>query len=275
MKKLGFFFILTGLFFSANLYSRTFTIAVEPTYTNDQLEQMLKPLSQWLKAKTGHDLELVPAENYYLYWKDTVLEQPDLTLDPPHIAAYRIQQNHYKPLIRMAEPTYYHLVVDAAAFEGDNHVKDTLRGKKISTLQHPSMASILYEQWYDDSVIMPQKVLARRSFQDGVDLIFDQQADATIIPEKLLSLYPNFVSVQKSEPFLGLTLSVAPHIQTNSAYALQQVLLEMHNDPDAYEALVEWNTSHFVEAQEAEYVDMVSLIPSNYMEAAKEILASK
>jgi len=277
MRKQGFLAIvlLGTLIFSTNASSRTFTIAVEPTYPNEQLEQMIKPLSNWLKSKTGHELKLVQSENYYLYWKDAVLEQPDLTLESPHIAAYRNHENDYRPLVRTAEPTYYHMVVDYALFDNDPYIQETIIGKKIATLQHPSMASILYEEWFSGSAIMPPKVLARYSFQDGIDLIFDGQAEATILPEKLLSLYPNFVSVKKSKPFLGLTLSVAPHINDNTAMAIQEVLLSMKDDSNAYDALVEWNTSHFVRADATEYANMDNMIPKSYMEAAREIIASK
>ncbi|WP_395377392.1 phosphate/phosphite/phosphonate ABC transporter substrate-binding protein [Marinicella sp. W31] len=277
MRKQGLviIMILGALIFSNSVSSRTFTIAIEPNYPNQQLEQMIKPLSDWLKSQTGHDLKLVPAENYYLYWKDTVLEQPDLTLDSPHITSYRIQERNYKPLVRTAEATYYHLVVDYDLHQSDPYLVENMPGKRIATLQHPSMASILYEKWYGGSAIMPAKILARYSFQDGIDLIFDAEADATIIPEKMLALYPNFVSVKKSEAVLGLTLSVAPHINDNTALAIQQALLNAKDDSNAYEALVEWNTSHFVEAQEAEYVDLVSLIPRSYMDSAREAFAAK
>ena len=277
MRKHGFivFLFLGALIFTSHVNARTFTIAIEPTYPSVQLEQMVQPLSDWLESKTGHNLKLVPSRNYYDYWKNTVVEEPDLTLDSQHITSYRIQEKNYKPLVRTAEPSYYHLVVDYETHQNDPNLIENMPGKRIATLQHPSMASILYEQWYGKSAIMPAKILSRYSFQDGIDLIFDAEADATIIPEKLLSLYPNFVSIKKSKALMGLTLSVAPHINDNTALALQQVLLSMKDDDNAYDALVEWNTSHFIEANEAEYVDFVSLIPKSYIDSASGAFASK
>ncbi len=266
--------VLLWFFWVLSAESGELTISVEPTYPAEQLELIFKPLSQLLKAETGHTLKLVPSMNYYFYWKDAVTDRPDLTFDAPHVASYRITKNGYKPLVKTVEPTIFHLIVDQGSAKDIKH-KDDLITKRIATLQHPSMASILYEKWYGHSIVVPNKIIANYAWSDGIDLIFDGEADATIVPEWLLSLYPNFKSIKQSEAMLGMSILASPGLSDELTNKLKKVFLHMRYNNNAYESLVELNTNYFIDADSQEYQGLMDQIPESYIKSANSYLAGQ
>lgn len=247
---------------------RKLTIAVEPTYSVTQLEQMLKPLSEWVKKNTTHELKLVPYTSYINYWDSIHQQKPDLALDPSHIASHRINQQNYQALVRTVEPAVLHLIVDQQQTKDIERIEDFLLSKKIAALHHPSMASILYERWFGGSIIMPDKVPVHYSYSEGIDMIFDAQAGATIVPEWLLNLYPNFKSIKQSKPELGLTLLASPGLDAETVREIKNAFIAMKGQRDAYEALVEWNTKYFVEAKNEEYKGLSHVIPTDDLTTA-------
>ena len=266
--------LLSLLMVAAVTQAKVLTIAVEPTYPSEQLKEIFKPLGEWLKSEVGYDLKVVTSQNYYFYWKNAVNKRPDLTFDAPHIASYRMQENGYRPLVATKEPTIFHLVMDQDKYP--QKISDIdLISKRIATVQHPSIASILYEKWFAGSVVMPSKILANYSWVDGVNSIFDGQADATIIPGWLLSLYPNFKSVKQSKPLAGMTILASPTLSDELVEKIRIALLNMKNNDSAYDALVELNTEYFIDASQTAYSGLVELFPDSYLSAAKMHLADQ
>ena len=256
-------FHLLLMIFCVNSHGRILTIAVEPTYPDSEVEEMLHPINIWLKQNSNYELELVLAENYFHYWKNTISFNPDLTIDSPHVAAYRIQQKQYVPLVRSENPMVFHLVMENAQ-SNESITEDDLFGKRIATLQHPSLPSVIFERWYEGSIVMPTKVLSFLSYEDGIDMILDTKADATIVPEHIFTLHPYLKSVKKSQPLLGMSIMASPNLDLRVINDLKKELILMQKYIELPEML-----TNFVEAQSNDYTDYSDMIPQRYFELSK------
>jgi len=54
-------------------YGQTITLAVEAIYPKDQAEFVYQPLKNWLVTKTGYQVNIESANNYYFYFLDQAL----------------------------------------------------------------------------------------------------------------------------------------------------------------------------------------------------------
>ncbi|WP_395373771.1 PhnD/SsuA/transferrin family substrate-binding protein [Marinicella sp. W31] len=240
--------------------SRDLTLLVEPTYSSAEIEGYVESINTQLQASIGYEIRVVKPKNYYYYWRDLSRNQTDLVLESPHIAAYRIHQLGYKPVVRKTTPLAFHLAVHKDDYSTFSNA-DVLKSKRIATLPHPSLPSILFENWYTNSVVQPRKILADQSWHDGIEIIESGKAEATIIPDEFMASHSDFISIKKSDDFLGLSLLSSPTLAPDLVRQIKEALLAPnHTNPD--QAIL------YEEAQLTDYLDYLSMIPQKYLEVA-------
>ena len=164
MKKTQICFLTILLACSQAIWAQTVTLAVEAVYPKDQAEFVYEPLKNWLEQKTGLNVQIESADNYYFYWRNAKNNEPDFTLDASHVAAYRMQEKNYIPLARVQEDTSYHLISNFEPADGQS-VAEFLVGNRVVTLPNPNMGSILFDEWFTDLFLQPQKIVTARQRQ--------------------------------------------------------------------------------------------------------------
>ncbi len=98
--------------FSVSAMAANYTVAVEPNYPASQAQEIYKPLLSYLSKSTGHTFTLKTANNYHAYWRDVLANTPtDFTFEEAHFADFRVQRFGFLPLVRVAEPTQFSLLV--------------------------------------------------------------------------------------------------------------------------------------------------------------------
>jgi ABC-type phosphate/phosphonate transport system substrate-binding protein len=238
-----------------------YTMVIEPIYPIEQGKQVYEPLRKWLSKKTGHDLEIIIDNNYFSYWRNAIGKRtPDFAFDAPHVAAYRINKKDYRPLASTLEPTIFHLISLDVPYD-DETIDQFMVGKKVIMIPNPSLASIFFNKWFTDLFASPSKVVTALSWQDAVELVFDGAADAAIVPEWMLNLYPNFASLKKSESLPGPTFLASPNVSKDVAEAFQAALISLIDDEEAYDVLVELNAEGFQAPTVEEYEPLLELLP--------------
>ena len=240
--------------------SRDLTLLVEPTYSADEIEDYVQSINVRLQATMGYEIRVIKPKNYYFYWRDLPKTQADLVLESPHIAAFRIQQLGYQPIVRKTTPLAFHLAVHKDDYPSLPSADD-LKSKRVATLPHPSLPSILFESWYADSVVQPRKILADNSWMGGIEIVKNGGAEATIIPHEFMASQADYVSLKKSDDFLGLSLLSSPTLSADLVVQIKKALL----DADTHQN----QTAIFEEAQFTDYLDYLSMIPENYLEVAR------
>ena len=263
MNKIRYQAVLLLLFVTTLSFGQTVTLAVEAIYPKDQAEFVYEPLKDWLEKKTGYRVNIESADNYYFYWRSAKNNQPEFTLDASHIAAYRMQENNYVPLARQQEEVSFHLISNFEPADGQS-IGEFLVGESVVTLPTPNMGSILFDKWFTDLFLQPRKVVTALSWADVLEQVFAQSANAAIIPSYLFDLYPNFLSLQESQPFPGLTFLASPNVDPQVRQSFKDAIISLGSDDESYDILAELNTDGFIEANSEEYEGLAELLKNMY-----------
>ena len=84
--------------------------------------------------------------------------------------------------------------------------------KTIATVQKPSMASIFYEQWFEQTEVKPRKAFAQAGWTDAIQAMEADRAHAAIVPDWLLQDNPHLVSVKQSQSLPGMSILASPDL---------------------------------------------------------------
>ncbi len=259
MKASKFFVWLLLFSFVTVSNSQTVTLAVEAVYPKDQAEFVYEPLKNWLEKKTGLTVEIESADNYYFYWRSAKNQEPDFTLDASHVAAYRMNEKNYVPLARVQEDISYHLISNFEPAEGQS-IGEFLVGERVVTLPNPNMGSILFDQWFTDLFLQPQKIVTALSWEDVIEQVFAQNANAAIIPSSLFDLYPNFLSLRESEKMPGATFLASPLVSPQIQQSFKDAIMSIGEDDESFDILAELNSDGFIEVDAKNYENLAELL---------------
>lgn len=227
------------------------TMMVEPFYTPERAAEVYEPLIAYLNAATGHRIELVTPRNYHFFWRDIRQNVPvDLMLAEPTITDYRAQRYQTEPLVRTAETTSYTLL---ASDQLENPTLNSLVGRNIVTMPSPSLGFAVLLQLYPNPVAQPNILSAASSWRDGIEIVFADEADATIVPTWLKDQYPNLIPLQTSSELPGIALSASPTLDPAIKQQIRDALLKLHEDATMYEVLNELGITRFEATNAEEY----------------------
>jgi hypothetical protein len=228
-----------------------YVILVEPSYPPEQVQEVYKPLSDYLGQATGHTFTVVSPRNYHFYWRDLRSDaEPDFVFEEAHFTEFRTRRSGYIPLARKAEPSAFSLL---AAFEHSERGVDGLVGLRIVTMPSPSLGFAALAELFTNPVSQPEFRSEGSSWRDGVEMVFSGDAEGAMVPDYIARQYPNLVEVARSRDFLGTTLSASPSVPEPVRQAVRDALLRMHEDESAYEVLVEIGATAFEAAKASDY----------------------
>lgn len=239
-----------------------FTIAVEPTYTPDKQIEVYKPFIDYLNANSGHTFKLVTSRNFQFFWRDIKQSVPvDFMFAEAHFTDYQIKRANFEPLVRTLENTSFSvLAMDEVAERG---IK-SLIGYRVVTMPAPSLGFALLTEIFPDPIRQPNVLSSGKSWRDGVEMVFADEADAAIVPTWLMQMYPNLASMRTTRELPGAAVSAGPNVDDAAKQAVRDTLLKLHEDPSAYEVLSELGITQFVPATRAEYDGNDKLLKAFY-----------
>lgn len=253
MKRLLALTIVAGSLVCAgqDAHADTFKVAVEPSYPPDQAVEVYQPLMDYLSKATGHTFQVAPVRNYHFYWRD--MRQPtdvQFVFEEAHFADYRINRAQYEPLARKAEPTVFVLMA-GPEFADDG--LNGLVGRRIVSMPSPSMGFALLAEMYKNPMAQPEIRSEASTWRDGVEMVFSGDAEAAMVPSFIAQQYPNLVEVSRSKEFPGATVMAAPAVPPEVKQAVKDALINLANDPAAYDILAELGATGFVAATAADF----------------------
>lgn len=230
-----------------------YKVVLEPAYPPESNLQIYQPLLDYLSHETGHRFVPVSARNYNFHWRD--LRQAvatDFAFEEAHFTDYRIQRQGFRPLARLAERTSYALIAQPELAELG---MDALVGKRLVSMNSPSLGYALLSEMFTNPIAQPDIRSEASSWRDGVEMIFGDEADAAMVPRFIAELYPNLQIMKISREFPGMAFSAAPGIPEDVATAVREALLKLHENPEAYQVLVEIGSTRFEPTSTADYRD--------------------
>jgi ABC-type phosphate/phosphonate transport system substrate-binding protein len=244
------FGVLLGITTSA-AFAADYTFTIEPDYPPERVQEVYKPLMDYLDKTTGQHFSLVTARNYHFYWRDIQNgAKADFAFDEAHLTDYRIQHAKYEPLVHTAEPTSYTLVTNLdIGTKGAN----ALVGHNIATMSAPSLGYVLLIEFYTNPVSQPDIRSSSPSWKDAVESVFAGESDGAISPTWLKDQYPNVALVKTSRQFAGQCVTAAPTVPAEVRDKVRDALLKLDSDQDASKLLLELGFTKFVAATTKEY----------------------
>ena len=235
-----------------------YTVTVEPNYPPAQAQQVYKPLLDYLSKSTGHRFILKTAGNYHVYWRDLrggVVT--DFAFEEAHFTEYRANRQRFSPIVRVADPTKFTLLVDANnAAAGANG----LIGHRIASMSAPSLGYLLLGELYQNPIAQPEIQSVAASWKDGVEMVFAGETDGAMVPGYIAQTYPNLVPVATSRDFIGRAFSASPKVPADVRKKVGDALLRLHRDKALYDVISELGATQFVPATSADYAGSERLL---------------
>ncbi|MDX1625676.1 MAG: PhnD/SsuA/transferrin family substrate-binding protein [Wenzhouxiangellaceae bacterium] len=229
-------------------------LLVHPTYPPDQARLVYQPLVDYLNATTPLEFELVVTRNFHRYWLDARRNRSaPLILEDAHIAAWRMDEFGYMPLVRPVAPKTFSLLTMGQF--ADDSLEDFV-GRRISSMPSPSLGYMVLANWFSNPLQQPAILSNAASWLDAVEIVFSGEADAAIVPDELAVRYPNLYVIETSPELPGLTLSASPDIPDDVRRTLIEAMTSLDENADYHSALFELDVDEFVEASPDEYADV-------------------
>lgn len=235
--------LLLGLA-SVSASAAEFTVAVEPNYPSAQAQEIYAPLIQYLNKTTGHNFKLKTVNNYHAFWRDILAgSSTDFAFEEVSFADFRVQRQGFKPLVRVAEPTQFSLLVNpenaAAGTRG-------LLAGSIVSMPSPSLGYLFLGELFPNPIAQPEIVSNAQTWKDGIDMVFAQEAMGAMVPVYIAEQYPNLVSVHLSRSLPGRTLSASGKVPADVRKAVADAMLRLQDNPAMIDVLTELGTTRFV-----------------------------
>src|SRR6201992_3197927 len=242
---------IAGLLLCHAAFAAKYTFYIEPAYPPERLQEIYAPLMTYLAKTTGQQFAITPVRNYHFYWRDLQAgAKADFAFEEAHFTAYRVQNGHFVPLVRTAEPESYTLVSN---IDLGKKGADGLVGHGIVTMPAPSLGYALLVEFYPNPVMQPDILSTATSWRDAVDRVFGGEADAAIIPTALKNQYPNLTPVKTSRQYAGQCISAAPDVPADVQEKVRDALTKLDADADASKLLFALGVTDFVAASAKEY----------------------
>lgn len=250
--------IVISMFLTGAAQAANFMVTVEPNYPPAQAQQVYKPFLDYLSKATGHHFMLKTSGNYHVYWRDLRGgANTDFAFEEAHFTDYRINRQRFIPLVRVADPTKFTLLVDsnnvAAGANG-------LIGRRIASMSAPSLGYLLLGELYKNPIAQPEIQSAAASWKDGVEMVFAGETDGAMVPGYIAQTYPNLVAVATSRDFIGRAFSANPKVPPDVRKKVTDALLRLHQDKSLYDVINELGASQFVPATAADYAGSERLL---------------
>ncbi len=236
--------------FSLSAFGATYTIAVEPNYPANQAKEIYEPLLKYLKTSTGHTYTLKTVNNYHGYWRDILGNAPtDFSFEEAHFADFRIKRQGFVPLVRVAEPTQFALLVSP---EDTGRGTQGLMSGAIVSMPSPSLGYLFLGEIYPNPIAQPEIMSSAQTWKDGVDMVFAQEAKAAMVPMYIASQYPNLESVSLSRSLPGRSMNASGKVPADVRKAVTNAMLKLKDDPGMIDILTELGTQSFVVSSAAD-----------------------
>jgi hypothetical protein len=204
----------------------------------------------YLSRSTGHTFILKTSNNYHAYWRDILANAPvDFSFEEAPFADFRVKRYGFAPLVRVAEPTQFSLLVSPEDTAGG---PQGLMSGTIVSMPSPSLGYLFLGELFPNPIAQPEIASTAQTWKDGVDSVFAQEAKGAMVPVYIAQQYPNLESVHLSRSLPGRSLNAARKVPADVRTAVTNAMLKLHENPALIDVLTELGTTQFVKTNAAE-----------------------
>lgn len=235
----------------------TYTLAIEPSDSPSRLQQLYRPLADYLSRNTGETFEVQLAPNFLAYWQRVKKGGVyDFIIDSAHMTDYRIKEQQFVPLMRGADNVTYSVVTLKS---GANTEPKALVGKNIASLGPPSMPYLLFHKLYPNPLRQP-KLVPVDGASAAIDELRSGKAVAAVIPTRVAQQTDDVIVIAETEAVPNLALSAAPTVPAHLQARVVEALNNASSDPEIVELLQNLGISEMISVNAADYQGQASLL---------------
>ncbi len=240
-----------------------YTLAVEPTFPADQIQEVYGPLVAYLNRSTGHRFTLRAAPNFNQHWRDLRSGNgADIVFEEGHFFDYRSKRSGYVPLARTQEDSAFVIAVADAGIAAEG--REGIVGRTVASLGAPNLGSVLVFDSFRNPLAQPEVRAISSKWSDGPDLVFSGDVDGTLLPAYLAGENPALTEVWRSRAVPGRVFSASPRVPAADRAKITEALVKLNEDPNAFAIVNELRTERFVETSSAPYDGLERLLSTSF-----------
>lgn len=238
-------------------HAATYTLAIEPSDSSSRLQQLYRPLADYLSHATGETFQIQLAPNYLAYWQRVKKGGAyDFIIDSAHLTDYRIQHQHFVPLMRGAGDVSFSVVT----LKKSAGVKaEALVGKNVACLGPPSLPYLLFHKVYPNPLRQP-KLVAVDGASAAVDKLRSGGAIAAVIPSRIAATTDDVIVIAETEAVPNLALSVSPTVPAHVRAAVVEALGAAPNDREITKLLQTLGIEELTPVNANDYTGQASIL---------------
>lgn len=250
-------------------------IGLVPEEDIRRMAQRYHGLAEYLSKKINQKVILVFLDSYGEVCDKFIYRQ----LDAAFFGSFSYALTHVKAGIEpIARPDYYGVSTYRGLIiaRGDSQIKNVsdMKGKRVALVHRATYAGYLYPLYYfkEHGVWNPEGYFSRVTYAASHDkaiysLLRNEADIATpkdLVYERLIKENPDIEKtltiLSASGPVPSNTLCVSKYLDPVLANRLKDILLNLHNDPEARPVLESMGASRFIETKDADYKNLYGII---------------
>lgn len=97
-----------------------------------------------------------------------------------------------------------------------------------------------------------------------MQIVFDEDADAAMLPGWMAQRYPQLAPIETTDSYPGKAVSASPNVSAEDRQAVKQALLDLSESGHASDISFELNVDGFEEAQPEDFRGHMPLLENLY-----------
>lgn len=236
-----------------------------PRDSREKEEQTFRPIAELLSKATGEKVTFKWGDNFLIYQSEMRKGNYDITIDGPHLVAWRMAKLGHTPLVKFPGTLEFVLIVKKDQDKVQS-LKD-LAGRTVCALPPPNLATLTVTSEFDNPSRQPH-LIGVQAFADTYNGVVSGQCVGGILQAKLYFNLDKDAKAAKvvfdTKPLPNQAFTVSPRITPEMRDKIQQALLSPEGAAASQKLLDAFKMPKLVAASPDEYRGLERLVRNEF-----------
>lgn len=236
-----------------------------PRDSKEVEEQIYKPIAELLSKATGEKVTFRWGDNFLIYQSEMRKGNYDITLDGPHLVAWRMAKLGHVPLVKFPGSLEFVLIVKKDQ-DKVKSLKD-MAGRSICALPPPNLATLTVMSEFNNPSRQPH-VIGVQAFADTYKGVISGQCVGGILQAKLYFNLDKDAKAAKvvfdTKPLPNQAFTVSPRVTAEMRDKMVQALLSPEGVAASQKLLEAFKAPKLVAASPNEYRGLERLVANEF-----------
>lgn len=236
-----------------------------PRDSKEVEEQIYRPIAELLTKVTGEKVTFKWGDNFLIYQSEMRKGTYDITLDGPHLVAWRMARLGHVPLVKFPGNLEFVLVVKKDQ-DKVKSLKD-MAGRSICALPPPNLATLTVMSEFENPSRQPH-VIGVQAFADTYKGVVSGQCVGGILQAKLYFNLDKDAKAAKvifdTKPLPNQAFTVGPRVTAEMRDKMMQALLSAEGAAASQKLLDAFKAPKLVAASADEYRGLERLVRNEF-----------